>query len=56
MISLLELLNKIERLGHISVVRTAGLDVVKVKTKWTFLESVEQYYRAINNVGGEWNE
>lgn len=53
MISLLELLNKIERLGYISVVRTAGLDVVKVKTKWTFLECVEQYYRAINNLGGE---
>ena len=53
MISLLELLNKIERLGHISVVRTAGLDVVRVKTEWTFLDCVEHYYKAINIVGGE---
>ncbi len=53
MISLLELLNKIERIGYISVIRTAGLDVVRIKTKWSFLECVEQYYKAINNVGGE---
>ena len=53
MISLLELLNKVERLGYISVVRTAGLDVVRIKTEWSFLECVEQYYKAINSVGGE---
>ncbi len=53
MISLLELLNKVERLGHISVVRTAGLDIVRVKTEWTFLDCVEHYYKAINSVGGE---
>ena len=53
MISLLELLNKVERLGYISVIRTAGLDVVRIKTEWSFLECVEQYYKAINSVSGE---
>ena len=53
MISLLELLNKVERLGYISGVRTAVLDVVRIKTEWSFLECVEQYYKAINSVGGE---
>lgn len=56
MISLMDLLNKIERMGYISVIRTAGLDVVRIKTEWTFLECVEQYYNAINSLGGEWNE
>lgn len=53
MISLLELLNKIEKLGYISVIRTAGLDVIRLKTNWTFLDCVEQYYKAINSLGGE---
>ena len=47
-ISLTSLLYKIELLGHIKVVRTAGLDVVQIKTKWDFYECVEEYYRAIN--------
>lgn len=47
-ISLTTLLYKIELLGHIKVVRTAGLDVVQIKTKWDYFECVEEYYRAIN--------
>ena len=47
-ISLTTLLYKIEILGHIKVVRTAGLDVVQIKTQWDFYECVEEYYRAIN--------
>jgi len=46
-INLTALLYKIELLGHIKVVRTAGLDVVQIKTKWDFYECVEKYYQAI---------
>jgi hypothetical protein len=47
-INLTALLYKIEKLGHIKVVRTAGLDVVKLNTEWDFYECVEEYYRTIN--------
>ncbi|MCL2531546.1 MAG: DUF4007 family protein [Oscillospiraceae bacterium] len=47
-ISLTTLLYKIELMGHIKVVRTAGLDVVQIKTEWDYYECIEQYYRAIN--------
>lgn len=48
-ISLTSLLYKIELLGHIKVVRTAGLDVLKIETQWDFYECVQQYYQAIND-------
>lgn len=47
-INLTALLYKIELLGYIKVVRTAGLDVIQIKTKWNFLDCVEKYYRTIN--------
>jgi hypothetical protein len=47
-INLTALLYKIELLGHIKVVRTAGLDVVQIKTEWNYYECIEEYYRAIN--------
>lgn len=47
-ISLIALLYKIEKLGHIKVVRTAGLDVVRIETEWTFEDCVKEYYRVIN--------
>lgn len=47
-INLTALLYKIELLGHIKVVRTAGLDVVEIKTDWNFNQCVEEYYKIIN--------
>lgn len=47
-INLTALLYKIELLGKIKVVRTAGLDVVQIKTDWDFNRCVEEYYKAIN--------
>lgn len=47
-ISLIALLYKIEQMGYIKVVRTAGLDVIDIKTNNNFYECVEEYYRAIN--------
>jgi hypothetical protein len=47
-ISLTALLYKIELLGHIKVNRTAGLDVINIKTDWNFRDCVSAYYQAIN--------
>lgn len=47
-ISLTALLYKIELLGHIKVNRTAGLDVINIRTEWNFLDCVRAYYQAIN--------
>jgi hypothetical protein len=48
-ISLTTLLYKIEMLGFIKVVRTAGLDVIRIETDFDFFNCVEEYYRVINN-------
>jgi len=47
-ILLTNMLYKIELLKHIKVVRTAGLDVIEIITKMTFLECVEAYYNQID--------
>lgn len=47
-ISLISLLNKIEHLGYVKVIRTAGLDVVRIETEMSFLDCVYEYYRSIN--------
>ncbi|GHU74351.1 hypothetical protein FACS1894188_02310 [Clostridia bacterium] len=48
-ILLANLLYKIELLKHIKVVRTAGLDVIEIKTKMSFLDCVKEYYKQINS-------
>jgi hypothetical protein len=48
-IALTSLLYKLELMRLIKVVRTAGLDVIKIKTEMTFLECVTEYYNQINN-------
>jgi len=48
-ITLVNLLYKIELMGYIKVVRTAGLDVVRIEREIDFLGCVREYYRAINN-------
>lgn len=47
-INLITLLNKIELLGYIKVIRTAGLDVIRVENEMDFLDCVREYYRIIN--------
>jgi len=47
-ISLVNMLSKIEHMGYIKVVRTAGLDVVRIIKKMDFLECVKEYYKLIN--------
>ncbi len=48
-ILLTNLLYKIELMGYIKVVRTAGLDVIEIKTEMTFLDCIREYYRQINS-------
>lgn len=48
-ITLTNLLNKIELMGYIKVVRTAGLDVITIERESDFLGCVREYYQAINN-------
>ena len=47
-ITLVNLLNKLELMGYIKVVRTAGLDVVRIEREMNFLECIREYYRIIN--------
>jgi hypothetical protein len=34
-------------MGYIKVVRTAGLDIVKINEELTFIDVVEKYYKSI---------
>ena len=48
-ITLINALYRLEMLGYIKVIRTAGLDVINIKTDMTFLECVQAYYDELNN-------
>lgn len=47
-ISIISLLSKLEHMEYIKVERTAGLDIVKINTKYTFDQCIKEYYRIIN--------
>lgn len=47
-ITLINLLNKLELMGYIKVVRTAGLDVITIEKEIDFLGCVQEYYNIIN--------
>ena len=44
---LLDTLHRIENLGAVKIIRTAGLDVIRVLTDKTALDCIEQYYHDI---------
>jgi len=48
-ILLTSLLYKIELMGYIKVVRTAGLDVIEIKTDMSFLDCLKEYYKQMNS-------
>ena len=43
-ITMIEVLRRVEKMGEIKIIRTAGLDVVHLKNEHTFQECVENYY------------
>lgn len=46
-ICMLEILHEVEKIGEIKIIRTAGLDVIRIVKKRTFIECVEKYYADI---------
>ena len=47
-IGMLEVLHEVERIGEIKIIRTAGLDIIRINHKEnTFLECVKKYYDSI---------
>lgn len=47
-ITMLDVLYRIEKLGAIRISRTAGLDVIRIIEKYSFLEWVDRYYQEID--------
>ena len=47
-ITLTALLYKIELMGYIKVIRTAGLDVIRITKDTSFIKCIKDYYEAIN--------
>lgn len=41
-------LDRLSNLGYIKVVRTAGLDIIKIQTDMTFVDCVAAYYQSLN--------
>lgn len=48
-VSILNILYNLEKMGLIKVIRTAGLDVIRIEKTMTYLECIEEYYKTINN-------
>ena len=44
-INMLDVLHKVEKTGEIKIIRTAGLDIIKINTEKTFQECVKIYYK-----------
>lgn len=47
-ITLINALYRLETTGLIKVIRTAGLDIIRIETDMSFLECVEAYYKELN--------
>jgi len=47
-ITMLDILYKIERLGMIKIIRTAGLDIIRILGDFTFQDCVNSYYDSID--------
>lgn len=45
--TLFYVLEQLEKMGYISIARTAGLDVIKIKQRIEFIEAVTKYYQMI---------
>lgn len=47
-LSILSYLDKLQSMGYLRVIRTAGLDIVQLSDPMTFEQCVAEYYRSIN--------
>ena len=48
-IGMIEALHKTEKLGVIKIIRTAGMDIIRINTSFTFSECVKKYYESIGD-------
>lgn len=48
-ITMIDVLHKVEKTGAIKIIRTAGLDVIRIEHRYTFDECVENYYKSIES-------
>ena len=55
MINLIQVLYKLERAGYIKVIRTAGLDVIRLEKDIDYITAIKEYYNLLNNQSGEKN-
>lgn len=46
---ILNILRKLEKLGYLKIVRTAGLDIIKLEKEMNFIDCIKKYYENINN-------
>jgi len=47
-IAMIDILHKVEKIGLLKIIRTAGLDVVHINKPMGFIECVKAYYKNIN--------
>lgn len=47
-ITMLDILHDIENIGMLKIIRTAGLDVIHLSRRMTFIECVDYYYESIS--------
>ena len=47
-ITLINVLYRLESDGYIKVIRTAGLDIIRIETEMSFLDCVQTYYQELN--------
>ena len=53
-ISLIEILRKVEKIGELKIIRTAGLDVIQIANpEKTFLDCIKKYYKELSSNLGE---
>ena len=48
-IQVAQYLDKLQNLGYIKVIRSAGLDIINLKTDLTFNDCVKKYYENLDN-------
>jgi hypothetical protein len=48
MIRVINILYRLEKLGYVRVIRTAGLDVVELLTEMSYIDCIREYYNTLN--------
>lgn len=48
-ITMIDVLHEVEKTGAIKIIRTAGLDIIRIEHRYTFDECVDKYYESIES-------